>query len=435
MKLLPKLSLVQKLITSLMISGICMTGALVYAVHGLETMHRMEVEIARNDLAAATDAIILREAMVTRQRNLGKYLILHEEEFADLYRQATVEFREVLQRLNAIYDGHLPQPLLADIKAFDALGDQALGSNGASLLEINTAADRIVHRIEQLRSDVQKSLVGKLKESDLKEAETVTWSIGLSLFGVTVSLGIGILIIYTFASSIGKLQRATHRIAAGEFDHDPGIAEGDEIGELAKDFTHMAARLKELEQLSLDASPLTRLPGNIAIERCINRRLRERLSFAMCYLDLDNFKSYNDHYGYIKASELIKRAGEVIYDAVRLLDDKDAFVGHIGGDDFVVIIDSEHAEQACRSIIAGIDALVPEFYSPEDRAVGHIDGVDRYGVPRKFPLISLSIAALICEPGMYGNAAEIATAAAEVKDHVKESAGSNYIIVREAVLT
>jgi GGDEF domain-containing protein len=196
----------------------------------------------------------------------------------------------------------------------------------------------------------------------------------------------------------------------------------------------MAVRLKELEQISLDASPLTRLPGNIAIERSLNRRLREGTSFTMCYLDLDNFKSYNDRYGYIKASEILKKTGEVIYEAVKDLKDPDAFVGHIGGDDFVVIIDARLAKNACQEIIARFDAMIPAFYSDEDRAAGAIEGIDRYGVPRVFPLISLSIAALNCQPGGYATAAEIATAAAGIKDRVKESSGSNFIIVREAGL-
>jgi GGDEF domain-containing protein len=259
----------------------------------------------------------------------------------------------------------------------------------------------------------------------------VSWALGLAFSGVFVAFMVAGLLIYSFSSSINKLQKATHRIAAGEFDYDPHIATGDEIGALAQDFMRMAARLKELEQISLDASPLTRLPGNIAIERSINRRLRDGASFAMCYLDVDNFKSYNDHYGYIKASEVLKQTGEVIYDAVKRQNDPDAFVGHIGGDDFVVIIDAKRVKSTCQEIIARFDAMVPSFYSAEDLAAGAIEGVDRYGVPRSFPLISLSIAALTCQPGSYATAAEIATAAAGLKDRVKESSGSNYIIVRE----
>jgi diguanylate cyclase (GGDEF)-like protein len=245
---------------------------------------------------------------------------------------------------------------------------------------------------------------------------------------------IAFLMIYSFAVSIGKLQRATHRIADGDFDHDPDIAPGDEIGTLAQDFLRMAERLKQLEQISLDASPLTRLPGNIAIERSLNRRLGEHATFVMCYLDLDNFKSYNDRYGYIKASELIKETARLIHDAVIRLDDPEAFVGHIGGDDFVAIVSADKADAACREIISDFDAMIPAYYSEEDRTAGAINGVDRYGVQRMFPLVSISIAALACHPGDYATAAEIATAAAKIKDQVKGTSGSNYIIIREAGL-
>jgi GGDEF domain-containing protein len=283
-----------------------------------------------------------------------------------------------------------------------------------------------------VRTEQKIILEDKLAAASKREARTSAWALGLALSGVSLALLVSTLLVYSFSTSINKLQKATHRIAAGDFDHDPLIPPGDEIGTLSGDFMRMAVRLKELEQLSLDASPLTRLPGNIAIERSINRRLRDRTSFAMCYLDLDNFKSYNDRYGYIKASEILKKTGEVIYEAVKRLNDPDAFVGHIGGDDFVVVIDARLAKAACQEIIARFDEMIPAYYSAEDRAIGAIDGVDRYGVPRIFPIISMSIAALTCQPGAYASAAEIATAAAEVKDRVKESSGSNYIIVREA---
>jgi GGDEF domain-containing protein len=274
----------------------------------------------------------------------------------------------------------------------------------------------------------------KLKESDERESQTVVISIGLAIGGVITAFAIAFLMVYSFATSIRKLQRATHRIAAGDFDHDHCIPPGDEIGSLAEDFSRMAERLKELEQISLDASPLTRLPGNIAIEGSLNRRLLEQVPFVMCYMDLDNFKSYNDRYGYIKASELLKDTGRLIHSVVRRLDDPEDFVGHIGGDDFVAIVGAAKAEAVCRGIVTDFDAMIPAYYSGEDRAAGAINGIDRYGVPRTFPLVSISIAALVCHPGDYATAADIATAAAETKDHVKRSSGSNYIIIREAEL-
>lgn len=427
-----RLTLTQKLVISFAINGICMVAALVYAIIGLGTMHRMVDDIARNDLAVATASIALRDSMLAQERTARRFLLLRLPELRELHDGQAETFRRTLVTLQQHTKGVGLDELTAGYSAYISVSSRMFAGEVVNETVMKRAAERVDSAIEKVRTEQQQLLERKLHVAGEREARTSTWALVLALSGVTMAFMVAALLIYSFSSSIGKLQKATHRIAAGDFDHDPHIPPGDEIGSLAQDFMRMAVRLKELEQISLDASPLTRLPGNIAIERSINRRLREQASFAMCYLDLDNFKSYNDRYGYIRASELIKEAGQVIYDAVNRLNDPDAFVGHIGGDDFVVIINSMLAKAACQTIIHNFDAMIPSYYSEEDRVAGAIDGVDRYGVLRRFPLISISIAVMNCQPGNFKTAAEIATAAAAVKDRVKESPGSNYIIVREA---
>jgi GGDEF domain-containing protein len=426
------MTLIQKLIASFALIGIFLIIAVVYAIMGLGTMHRMVGDIARNDLPAATAALTLREAMQAQQRAVGRLQIFKQSEFKEVYNQQSDLFLQTLHMLQQQSGGADLRELAQAFTAYSTLVEKMLSGNNVSDAALKQVAERVEKSIEVIRAEQKRILEDKLAAARERESRTSAWALGLALSGVSLALLVAGLLVYSFSTSINKLQKATHRIAAGDFDHDPLIPSGDEIGALSQDFRVMALRLKELEQISLDASPLTRLPGNIAIERSINRRLREKTSFAMCYLDLDNFKSYNDRYGYIKASEVLKKTGEVIYEAVKRLNDPDAFVGHIGGDDFVVVIDARLAKSACQEIIACFDAMIPAYYSAEDRAAGAIEGVDRYGVPRVFPMISMSIAALTCQPGAYATAAEIATVAAEVKDRVKESSGSNYIIVREA---
>jgi diguanylate cyclase (GGDEF)-like protein len=182
--------------------------------------------------------------------------------------------------------------------------------------------------------------------------------------------------------------------------------------------------------MSLDASPLTRLPGNIAIERILTKNLEENKPFAVCYGDLDNFKAYNDHYGYIKGSEVIKMTGEIIYDMVKEEAGNDAFIGHVGGDDFVMVVGADEVHDVCNAVIKEFDRRIVEHYNAIDLARGHIDGIDRYGVPRRFPIMTISIAVILCQQGEYDSAVEIAKNAAEIKDYVKTSPGSNYLINR-----
>ncbi|NTV50870.1 MAG: diguanylate cyclase [Geobacteraceae bacterium] len=424
-----KMSLVQKLILSFALSGVCLIVALVFSISGLGAMHKMEKEIAGKDLKAATIIIRLRELVVAQERLTGRFSILKQPEYKLIHDRNSEEFRRELIKLGEINKSSSVDALEAAYSSYVVLAGRLFSGVTPDEHGIKKIIDNVTRLVDKISEDQRLDLSQKLARSDIYAEKTVTWSLGIAFTGVVLSFIIAAWMVYSFASSIGKLQHATHRIATGDFEHDPGIEPGDEIGALSEDFRQMALRLKDLEQISLDASPLTRLPGNIAIERVINRRLRDKATFAMCYLDLDNFKSYNDRYGYIKASEVLKDVGETIYNAVKGLGDPDAFVGHIGGDDFVIIISADKAEAACKSVIKSIDALVPKHYSDEDRSAGAIEGVDRYGVPRTFPLISISIAALICRPGDYAQAAEIATAAASVKDHVKVSAGSNYVIV------
>ncbi|MBW4054722.1 MAG: diguanylate cyclase [Proteobacteria bacterium] len=424
-----RMSLVKKLIFSFVLSGVCLLAALVYSISGLSAMHRMEQEIAGKDLKAATIIIRLHELMIAQERLTGRFRILKEPEYRVIHDHNSDEFRRMLLKLSEVNKKPAVAALESGYTHYAMLADRLFAGKISDASAMKKSIDNISMLIDTISKDQRLDLSRKLAQSDISEEKTVTWSLGLACGGVIISFLVAGWMVYSFASSIGKLQHATHRFSAGDFDHDPRISSGDEIGALSDDFRQMAVRLKELEQISLDASPLTRLPGNIAIERVINRHLRNQVVFAMCYLDLDNFKSYNDRYGYIKASEVLKDCGKVIYEAVKGLCDPDAFVGHIGGDDFVVIISADKAEAACKEVIRAVDAFIPAHYSEEDRCAGAIEGVDRYGVPRTFPLISISIAALVCRPGDYAQAAEIATAAARVKDHVKVSAGSNYVIV------
>ena len=295
---------------------------------------------------------------------------------------------------------------------------------------ITRAADRTLATLNGIISDRQRQLGEKLVDADRQRIETVRLTLFLSFAGFLLAISVAGFFAFNIYRSITKLKKATHRIAEGDFDFDPQIPPSDEFGELARDFTSMAAKLKVLEEVNLDASPLTRLPGNIAIERSLNRRLKGGESFALCYVDLDNFKSYNDRYGYVGASDIIKMTGEIIYNAVKEHGDENDFVGHIGGDDFVMIVASDKIALICDTVIHEFTKGIKGFYSEADLAAGSISGVDRYGVPREFPIMTISMAVLDCRKGDYASAADIARAAAEIKDQVKVAPGSNYFIHR-----
>lgn len=199
---------------------------------------------------------------------------------------------------------------------------------------------------------------------------------------------------------------------------------------LDREIQEMRLKIKDSQQRYLDASPLTRLPGNLAIEQVLKEKMDHGEKFALCYIDLDDFKAFNDKYGYAKGSDLIKMTGEVLYHAKDNHAEKKDFVGHIGGDDFVLITSPDIAEPVCQAIINEFDRRIPEYYPAEDRTRGFIEGIDRYGVKRRFPIMSISVAVVSDVRRSFSSPVEIAKVATEIKDYVKSLPGSNYLIDR-----
>ena len=181
---------------------------------------------------------------------------------------------------------------------------------------------------------------------------------------------------------------------------------------------------------SLDANPLTKLPGNVSIAQTITRYGHERIAFSLAYVDVDNFKPFNDRYGFARGDEVLLMTARILSATVRNLDVHPNFVGHIGGDDFVFILPTEVMAEACEKVIASYDAIVPNFYDETERAQGYIESHDRRGVAQRFPFLSLSIAAVSSPADHPRQFSELSHIAGQLKHAVKSRLGSNYILDR-----
>ena len=173
--------------------------------------------------------------------------------------------------------------------------------------------------------------------------------------------------------------------------------------------------------------PLTRLPGNIAIDRELSRRLRHDALWALLYVDMDNFKAFNDVYGFIHGDEAIVMLARTLLDVTRRKGTPGDFVGHIGGDDFVVITTPEYAEAIAEEAIAIFDRDILTLYSTEDAARQSIVTKDRRGNVRTFPIMSISIGIITNEKRQIDNLAKIGEIAAELKHFAKSKSGSVYV--------
>ncbi len=176
--------------------------------------------------------------------------------------------------------------------------------------------------------------------------------------------------------------------------------------------------------------PSTRLPGTTEIEREIRSRLDSRKLFAVCYADLDHFKEFNDRYSYYEGDRVILIVSRVIRDVVKGMCPRDGFVGHIGGDDFIVILPLERVQEVCGEITAVFDALIPYQYSEQDRRAGYFFGKDRRGHLHRVPLMTLSIGIVTNEHRRFGHPAEVSETATEMKMYAKTLPGSVYVVDR-----
>ncbi len=276
---------------------------------------------------------------------------------------------------------------------------------------------------EQGMDDTMRQLA-----TQLRRGYRLTLTLAFAGIGLAVPVAAGVIL--KIHRAMEQLRHATRAIAAGDYGY-PLVLEGhDEFGHLARHFADMALKLRDLEQHHLDANPLTRLPGNLVIRSELERRIASGSPFAHVYVDLDYFKAYSDRYGYTAGSEVILRVGDLVRRIGADHGNPEDLIGHIGGDDYILLSTPERAENLARELIRAFDAMVPEFYTEEDRRRGYFSGEDRYGEKRRFPLLSMSIA-VVCTRNLANPTPEtIGRECAKMKEYLKTLPGSNFLIDR-----
>ncbi|MCG2712988.1 MAG: response regulator [Candidatus Omnitrophica bacterium] len=192
----------------------------------------------------------------------------------------------------------------------------------------------------------------------------------------------------------------------------------------------LVARIKMIVRRStrdLDANPLSRLPGNVTIMNELDAAIKGNAAFAICYVDLDKFKSFNDTYGFEHGDEVIRETARIILNAVHELGNREDFVGHIGGDDFVFLTTISKSETICNKIINDFDMVAPSFYNQEDRERGYTIANDRQGNQMEIKLLSVSIGIVTNEYRAINHVVEIGEIGAELKKLAKATEGSNFV--------
>ncbi|MFH1395587.1 MAG: diguanylate cyclase [Candidatus Omnitrophota bacterium] len=184
-------------------------------------------------------------------------------------------------------------------------------------------------------------------------------------------------------------------------------------------------------QHSFYASPLTGLPGGILIESVMKEKVSENRPFVAGHIDIDNFKGFNDKYGYLKGDRVIMQAAYMLSGAVRRWGNNDDFVGHVGGDDFVLITTPDKYNIVCQNFICMFDTIMPFHYQEKDRKLGYIETKDRANRFRKLPIMSVTIALVLkTETEKINSVIELNEKITEIKQYLKKIPGSKYMADR-----
>ncbi|RMG01894.1 MAG: sensor domain-containing diguanylate cyclase, partial [Nitrospirae bacterium] len=378
----------------------------------------------------------LLDTLLDEELYIRRYLILKSPEMLELFVERKRKFSDLLKKIKEVPEDRgfktdrvetlhteYGRALVGqvDLKA----GERALLEKKAKRLQ-----EEIAGLLREMIENARKDQNDKTSTTAMIGNKVYRLAILFCTLGVLLSLSTAILITRNISSAIRNLKEATEMVSQGRFENLPEVKNRDELGDLSEAFKSMAARLKSLEEMYLDASPLTRLPGGVAIDNILKKRVDSGEPIAFCLIDLDNFKTYNDRYGYARGNELIKAVSEILEGVVKNHGGEGDFIGHIGGDDFAVITSPDRHKTICKEIISSFEERIRDFYSTEDFEKGYVFAEDRQGNKRKIPIVTVSIAVVTNTERSFSNHIEVGEVAADLKEYAKSIPGNVYVIDR-----
>ncbi len=433
-------TIAKKLLLGFLSHGILTILIAFIALFSLQRLNEINNRIIGRDvpLVEMTDKMI--EALLAQELYGRRFFILRSSEMEALFWKRSEEFKKLLQQMGDLPDvSDLPLDRLSilheEYNHFFKTGlEKTKGFSSRTLQDrdqqIGQSREELIQLVKRISYDARK---------DQNEKSLKTLSVGHSAFWMTAGLSIGglllgIIIALTItrriSHSINQLKLSTREISGGKFDRLPEVHHQDELGDLSQAIQKMAQRLKHLEEMNLDANPLTHLPGSVAIENVLDKRLKEESPLAFCQLDLSNFKAFNDRYGYVRGNQVILTTAKIVTEVVKAQGNEGAFVGHIGGDDFVVVTSPERYEKICLAVIDSFDKMVHDFYDLEDRQRGAIQGETRQGQKVSFPIMTLAIAVVTNQHQRLQNHVQVGEIAAELKHYAKSFPRSIFVVDR-----
>lgn len=439
-----KLTISQKLLLGYLFMALLTVLAGAYALFSLQRLTSGAYNITHHHFVLMENSKKMMDILLAQENAEKKYLILRDPALEQIFRQRSAEFVEELARVRVLKSDLKSKQAIANLETLHqrsrelfteemTLVQQGLSQDAQTLSDTTGKAviDEMAMILRDINKDMNRAISGEMNRMAEQGSSAINITLGLGLISLVLGITLALIITRNISKPLKQLQKATQQIAEGNLDHKIEARRDDEIGALANSFSHMTQRLKILEALNLDASPLTGLPGNLAIENKIQELLAQGKLFSLCHVDLDNFKPFADKYGYAWGSEVIKEVANLLQDYIRDTQVKDIFLGHIGGDDYVIIGNPDAIQAICEKMVADFEDRIHSFYGPEDAQNRYFIGKNRQGIIQKYPLITVTAAIVTDDGTRFKNPLEMARVAAELKEYAKMLPGSNYVTEKE----
>jgi len=435
-----RLTIARKLLLGFLSCGILGILIALIALSNLQRLNEINNRIIERDIPLAETANEVVDTLLAQELYGRRSLILKSSEMEALFWKRSDEFEKLQRQITDLPDvSNLPLDRLDTLhKEYNRLYKTGFEKredfSSSAFQDHNRLIGRKQEELFELLKGISRDAKKDQNEKSLKTlsiGHSAFWTIsGLSVGGLFLGIIIALVITRNISRSIKQLELSTREISQGKFDQLPEARNQDELGDLSQAFQKMARGLKSLEEMHLDANPLTYLPGSITIENVLNKRLKKETPTAFCQLDLSNFKAFNDRYGYARGNEVLQMTADTVTEVVETEGEEGDFVGHIGGDDFVVITSPERLEKICSAIIDSFDKRVLDFYDLEDRQKGYIHGETRQGQKVSFPIMTMAISVVTNQYSQLQNHVQVGEIAAEVKNYAKSFAHSTFVVDR-----
>lgn len=435
------LSIRQKIFLSyiVMIAFTLVVG--VYAILTLKRLNGITTTILFNYATVNEKLTRMNDSVLAQDLYEKRYLMLRQHDAENMFWDRGREFKRHLTELagSGAYESSVTDNISASHQKYNALFTKEVSlikegrnqeAGEMSLNDTKAAFNALLSSLKDMDLKIRAQQDYYINQTNVLSEKSLMITMVLSVFSFVFGILFAYLITNHLNTSIVRLKEAADSIKGGDFDNLPEIRGADELADLALSFKQMSGRLKELGEMNLDANPLTKLPGNLAIEKELFTRLNETQSFSFCLIDLDNFKSFNDRYSYARGSDLIKWMAELLIRIKNEYGTEDDFLGHIGGDDFILICSPDRVQTICNKIIEEFDRGIPLHYDPEDAKKGFIVSIDRNDKPAMFGIMTVSIAVVNTDRTLISEPKEVTQKVSELKQHAKTFAKSICIMDR-----